>query len=120
MHTSSIGVRTKIKGTIVVFRWPGTVCRNILPNLLGEVEVVNHVLRDRAIVVDEGGRVEAHIVIRESKAFYVGREDFLVGSVSHAARGGEGLGSEVRLPMGYKSKAGGTPRSLGGGACHGG
>ena len=44
VHTGDIGVRTEIKGTVVVPGWVGTVGRDVLPNFLGKIEVVDHVL----------------------------------------------------------------------------
>ena len=44
IHTGDIGVRTEIKGTVVVPGWVGTVGRDVLPNFLGKIEVVDHVL----------------------------------------------------------------------------
>ena len=104
IHTGDVGVRTEIKGTIVVFGWTGTVCRNILPNLLGKIEVVDHVLRDRAVVRDERGGVEARIVIRHGETFDVWRENWDVRTVSHVTRGEGGIESATRPLTGYKSK----------------
>ena len=44
VHTGDIGVRTEIKGTVVVFGRAGTVGRDVLPDFLGEIEVVDQVL----------------------------------------------------------------------------
>ena len=44
VHTGDIGVRAEIKGTVVVFVWAGTVGRDVLPDFLGEIEVVDQVL----------------------------------------------------------------------------
>ena len=91
MHTSDVGVRTEIKGTIIVFWWAGAVGRNILPNLIGEIEVVDHVLRHSTVVRDKSGEVETRVVIRNGETFDVWREDWDFRTVSHVARGGGGV-----------------------------
>ena len=104
LHTSDIGIRTEIKGTVIVFGWAGTVGCNILPDFLGEIEVVDHVLRDRAIVRDKSGGVKARVVIREGETFDVWGENWDIRTVSHVASGeGSSVGSGTRLLMGYKS-----------------
>ena len=85
VHTCNIGVRTEIKRTIVVSGRVGTVGRNILPDFPGEIEVGDHVLRDRTVVQFEGLGVEPIVVVRESEALDVGRVDLDVTVVSHVA-----------------------------------
>ena len=113
IRTSSIRVRAEIKGTIVVFGWVRAVGRNKLPNLLGEIEVADHVLRDRAVVVDKGRGIEALIVVRDSETFCVWREDILDGVVRHVAREEGGLGGEIRFLVGYKLEDMRNPEALG-------
>ena len=94
VHTCNFGVWAEIKWTIVVSRRVGTVGRNVLPDLAGEVEVVHHVLRDGTVVQFEGGGVEALIVVRNSKTLDVRwpNSGIVEAAVSHIARGrGDGV-----------------------------
>lgn len=89
IHTCNIRVWTEVKGTIVILGWVGTVGRNILLNFHGEIEVVDHILRDCTAACLEGGGVGPIVDTRELETFDVGRVDYgvVAATVSHIARG---------------------------------
>ena len=113
IHTCNVRVWTEVKGTIVILGWVGTVGRNILLNFHSEIEVVDHILRDRTAVCLEGGRVGRIIVTRELETFDVGRVDYgvVAATVSHIARG-EGSFIFSSGARDINQKTGGTPGTV--------
>lgn len=111
-HTCNVGVWTEIKRTIVVSWRVGTVGGNVPTDPVGKIEEVYHVLRDCTVVLFERCRVEAVIVVRDSKTLNVRRPDCGIVAVHVERERGEGVTiGAPGVPATISRTAGGTPKS---------